>query len=52
LFTDVSEQRIGPIFQGQEVLRVKKSFLDFLTLEDGTDTLYRNVGKQSPHDAA
>ena len=25
-------------------------FLDFLTLEDGTDTLSRNVGKGLPHD--
>jgi hypothetical protein len=36
MFTDVSEQRIGPIFTGQ----------------DGTDTLSRNVSKQLPHDAA
>jgi hypothetical protein len=27
-------------------------FLDFLTLEDGTDTLSRNVGKRLPLDAA
>jgi hypothetical protein len=26
--------------------------LGLLTLEDGTDTLSRNVGKQLPHDAA
>jgi hypothetical protein len=26
--------------------------LDFLTLEDGTDTLSRNVGKYLPFDAA
>jgi hypothetical protein len=38
--------------------RVKESqeeklfFLDFLTLEDGTDTLSRNVGKGLPLDAA
>jgi hypothetical protein len=35
--------------------RVKKSSeasLDFLTLEDGTDTLYRNFGKGLPLDAA
>jgi len=36
LFDDVSEQLIGPIF------KVK----DCLTLEDGTDRLSRNVGKQ------
>jgi hypothetical protein len=40
MFTDVSGQGIGPIF------------LDFLTLEDGTDTLSRKIGKQLPHDAA
>jgi hypothetical protein len=48
LFNDVSVQRIGPIFRGQEFL----FFLDFLTFEVGTDTLSRNVGKQLPHDAA
>jgi hypothetical protein len=26
--------------------------LDFLTFEDGSDTLTRNVGKHLPHDAA
>jgi hypothetical protein len=26
--------------------------LGLLTVEDGTDMLYRNVGKQLPHDAA
>jgi len=36
LFADVSEQPIGPIF------KVK----DCLALEDGTDRLSRNVGKQ------
>jgi len=30
------------IFKGQEI------FLDFLTLEDGTDRLSRNVGKELP----
>jgi hypothetical protein len=43
-FTDVSGQRIGPIFKGQDVH-------DYLTFEDGTDTLYRNVGKGLPFDA-
>jgi hypothetical protein len=38
-FTDVvSGQRIGPIIKGQEVQE------DFLTFEDGPDTLSRNVG--------
>jgi hypothetical protein len=36
--------RSGPIFKGQEDL-------DFLTLEDGTDTLSRNVGKVLLFDA-
>jgi hypothetical protein len=27
-------------------------FLDFLTLEDGTETSFRNVGKELPLDAA
>jgi hypothetical protein len=43
-FTDVSGQRISPILKGQEVQ-------GFLTLEDGTDRLYRNVGKGLPPDA-
>jgi hypothetical protein len=47
-FTDVSGQSIGPIFKGQNVL----FFLDFMTLEDGTDALSRNFGKGLPHDAA
>jgi len=33
---DVSLQPIGPIFK------------DFLTFEDGTDRLYRNVGMELP----
>jgi hypothetical protein len=53
ILTDVSGQGIGPILKGKKSLtlqddnvsvpssRVKKS----LTLEDGTDTLSRNVGK-------
>jgi hypothetical protein len=28
------------------------TFLDFLTLEDGTDWFFRNVGKGLPFDAA
>jgi hypothetical protein len=32
--------------------RESKLFLDFLTLEDGTDRLSRNVGKGLPLDAA
>jgi hypothetical protein len=37
------------IFKGQEVFL---DFLDFLTLEDRTDTLSRNVGKELPLNAA
>ena len=57
-FTDVSAQRICPIFKCQEVQEEKKdgktvqAGLDFLILEDGTDTLSRNVGKGLPLDAA
>jgi hypothetical protein len=36
--TDVSAQLIGPIFNDQEI--------QFLTLEDGTDILNRNDGKE------
>jgi hypothetical protein len=43
LFTDVSGQHMGPIFKGQEP--------GLLTLEDGIDTLSRNVGKQLPNDS-
>jgi hypothetical protein len=51
-FTDVSGQRIGPIFKGQEVQEKKFFSLDFLALEDGTDTLSRNVGKELSLDPA
>jgi hypothetical protein len=37
------------IFMGQEV---PEDFLDFLTLEDGTDMLSRNVGTKLPINAA
>jgi hypothetical protein len=47
LFTDVSGQRIGPVFKGQEVV----FFLDSLTLQDGTD-MSRNVSKGLPHHAS
>jgi hypothetical protein len=47
-FTDVSGQSFGPIVKVQEVL----FFLGFLTLEDGTEMLSRNVGKGLPLDAA
>jgi hypothetical protein len=36
-------QQIGPIFKGQEV---------FLTFEDGTDTLYRNISEGLPLNTA
>jgi hypothetical protein len=50
-FTDVSGQRVDPICKGQEVQEVL-FFLAFLLLEDGIDTLSRNVGKGLPFDAA
>jgi hypothetical protein len=37
---DVSGQRIGPIFMEQAV---EEDFLDCFSLEDGTNTLSRNV---------
>jgi hypothetical protein len=40
--TDVSEKRIAVIFKSQES---KKDF-EFLNLEDGTDRLFRNFGKE------
>jgi hypothetical protein len=40
--TDVLGQRLGPIFKCQEL----QKDLDFLTREDGTDRLSRNVGKE------
>jgi hypothetical protein len=46
IFTDVSGQRIVPIFKGEEVL------LDFLTHEDGTHTFSRNICKLLTHNAA
>ena len=36
--TDVSEQSIGPIFNSKKAL----------TLENGTDRLFRNVGNKLP----
>jgi hypothetical protein len=53
IFTNVSGQRIGSIFKGQEVQKIEKRifFVDFLTREDVTDTLSRNVGKGLPLDA-
>jgi hypothetical protein len=48
MFADTSGQCIGLIFTGQEVQEEN----DFFNLEDGTDTLSRNVGKGLPLDAA
>jgi hypothetical protein len=42
-------QPVGLIEQGQEI---QEGFLYFLALEDGTDTLYRNVVKKLPVYAA
>jgi len=41
---DVSGQPVGPIFRGQE--SKKRILLGFLTTEDVTDNLFRNVGKK------
>jgi hypothetical protein len=48
VFTDVSEQPIGRILKGQEIQEEK----DFLAHENGTDTLFRNVGTEIPLNAA
>jgi hypothetical protein len=37
---------------GKHLPMFRDIFLDFLALEDGTDTLSRNVGKGLPFDAA
>jgi hypothetical protein len=49
LFTDVSGQRIVSILKGKEIQ--EENHFDFFALEDATDKLYRNVGKQLPPDA-
>jgi len=38
----------APILKGKEI----QEDLDFLTIEDGTDRLYRNIGKELPLYAA
>jgi hypothetical protein len=45
--TDVSGWPIGPIFECLESKEAKQSLFGFLTVEDGTDKLSRNVGKKS-----
>ena len=40
--TDVSEERIGPNFNGQAIQT--ESFLDYTSSLDGTEGFYRNVG--------
>jgi hypothetical protein len=63
LFWDITQRRVVILYRrfgttyrsnlkGSSYHEVMKSFLDFLTREDGTDMLSRNVGKQLPHDAA
>jgi hypothetical protein len=47
LFSDMTQHRVV-IFKGQEF----QEDLDFLTLEDGTNTLPRNVGKWLSLDAS
>ena len=41
-FASISGEYVGQIF------RVQTMLLGCLTLEDGTDRLYRNVGKELP----
>jgi hypothetical protein len=50
LLTNVSGQHIGPIFKGQEPEKKKQN--KTLDLEDRTDTLSQNIGKQLLHEAA
>jgi hypothetical protein len=40
-----------PTFQGNVLVPSSRVFLDFLTLEDGIDTLSQNAGKRLPFDA-
>ena len=44
LVADVLGQRINPMFKGQAVQKV----LDYLTREDGTNKLPRNISKELP----
>ena len=44
IFTDVSGQPIDPILKGHEYFSFR-----FFALEDGTDSLSRNVGKELPY---
>ena len=44
LVADVLGQHINPMFKGQAV----KNVLDYLTLEDGTNKLPRNISKELP----
>jgi len=46
LLTDVSGQPISPTSKGKEIQEKKFFFLGTLDHEDGTDMLYRNVGKE------
>ena len=49
IITDVSGQPICNIFKSQAV---QEERLDFLTFENGTDRLSRNVGTELPFYAA
>jgi hypothetical protein len=51
LFWDITQSRVE-IFNDVSVQRILLLFLNFLTHEDGTDTLSRNVGKGLTLDAA
>jgi hypothetical protein len=55
LFWDITQRRMVIIYRRFGITYrsyLEGFFLDFLTLEDGTDMLYRNVGKELPLDAA
>jgi hypothetical protein len=51
----VSKSQLFPpilLVQENPLPNANAFLLGFLTLEEGTDTLSRNVGKQTPHDTA
>ena len=57
LFWDVTQREIGSDFPthphnllvpSSRVKQSKQLFLDCMTLEDGTDSFYRNVGNYQP----
>jgi hypothetical protein len=52
LFWDITQRRVIILYRRfRTTYRTSLLFLDFLTLEDGTDTLWRNVGTGLPVNA-